>query len=152
MRTIHKHKNKVFLILDVPNNSSQLLFPTRKGSCPTGFTVFQTSDHINTIFFEFIYRTKFESSLLPKLVMPCNIHGFMDNSFLSQWEINNQYTVRHNLQPYPTTGIIKIRRQGLKIQNFIHSTHWKEGGLESPIPTVLGIGGCRSDAADITDC
>lgn len=33
-----------------------------------------------------------------------------------------------------------------------HSTHWKEGGLESPIPTVLGIGGCKSEPADITDC
>ena len=31
-------------------------------------------------------------------------------------------------------------------------TYWKEGGLESPIPTVLGIGGCISDDADITDC
>lgn len=34
----------------------------------------------------------------------------------------------------------------------ISLTHWKEGGLESPIPTVLGIGGCISDDADITDC
>lgn len=32
------------------------------------------------------------------------------------------------------------------------ATYWKEGGLESPIPTVLGIGGWRSDAADMTDC
>ena len=31
-------------------------------------------------------------------------------------------------------------------------TYWKDGGLESPIPTVLGIGGWRSDPADITDC
>ena len=40
------------------------------------------------------------------------------------------------------------------ILRFNHSTctYWKDGGLESPIPTVLGMGGCKSDVADITDC
>lgn len=31
-------------------------------------------------------------------------------------------------------------------------TYWKDGGLESPIPTVLGIGGWRSEVPDTTDC
>lgn len=49
-------------------------------------------------------------------------------------------------------GKVAVIIQGFKRNFTTDYTHWKEGGLESPIPTVLGMGGCKSEAADITDC
>lgn len=68
----HKQRKIVLLILRLPNNRSQLLFVTRKGRGPI---------EISTCRFYCLPNnwTVFASSLLPKLVMSCNIHVFTNN-------------------------------------------------------------------------